>query len=177
MDMKIIGEQIRQHRKVKGLTQEELAKASDLSTMSIRRYESGDRIAPQEALTKIAKALGVHLRDLANTSMWEEFDKRFDTEALVKEVKKIEAIQSYLEELGYIVKLSSIPLESHEEEIIDEDGEIIGVATVVDKEIPQYHIVGNGLSVTLSETDFMRLKTSSADLINSFLWQKSQERK
>ena len=48
MDMKIIGEQIRQHRKVKGLTQEELAKASDLSTMSIRRYESGVRLARNE---------------------------------------------------------------------------------------------------------------------------------
>ncbi len=101
MDMKIIGEQIRQHRKVKGLTQEELAKASDLSTMSIRRYESGDRIAPQEALTKIAKALGVHLRDLANTSMWEEFDKEHPN--MREEVARFEAVTAYLKEMGFSV--------------------------------------------------------------------------
>lgn len=82
MNMKIIGEKIRQHRKIKGLTQEELAKESGLSTMSIRRYESGERIAPQDTLIKIARALGVHLRDLADTSMWEEFDRELGAEKL-----------------------------------------------------------------------------------------------
>lgn len=101
MDMKIIGEQIRQHRKVKGLTQEELAKASDLSTMSIRRYESGDRIAPQEALTKIAKALGVHLRDLADTSIWEEFDKQYPD--MGENVARFGAVTAYLKEMGFSV--------------------------------------------------------------------------
>ena len=76
MDIKAIGEKIKQYRKLKGLTQEELAKNSGLSTMSIRRYESGERIAPQETLLKIAKALGVHLRDLADNSWLEEFEQQ-----------------------------------------------------------------------------------------------------
>lgn len=101
MDMKNIGEQIRQHRKIKGLTQEELAKKSGLSTMSIRRYESGERIAPQSTLIKIAKALGVHLRDLADTSIWEEFDKQHPD--IGENVARFEAVTAYLKEMGFSV--------------------------------------------------------------------------
>lgn len=56
-DMKIIGETIRQHRKAKGYTQQELAERAGLSTMSIRRYESGERVAPEKILKSIAASL------------------------------------------------------------------------------------------------------------------------
>lgn len=101
MDMKAIGEQIRQHRKIKGLTQEELAKESGLSTMSIRRYESGERIAPQENLVKIAKALSVHLRDLVDTSIWNEFDKRIPD--VGEKEARFEAVTAYLKEMGFSI--------------------------------------------------------------------------
>lgn len=54
---KMIGEKIRQHRKEKGLTQKELADKAGLSTMSIRRYENGDRVAPEKILKDIAAGL------------------------------------------------------------------------------------------------------------------------
>lgn len=101
MDIKAIGEKIKQYRKLKGLTQEELAKNSGLSTMSIRRYESGERIAPQETLLKIAKALGVHLRDLADTSIWEEFDKQYPD--MGENVARFGAVTAYLKEMGFSV--------------------------------------------------------------------------
>lgn len=82
MDVKAAGEKIKQYRKIRGLTQEELAQKAGLSTMSIRRYESGGRIAPQEALLKIAKALGIHLRDLADYSWLEEIDRELGPEKL-----------------------------------------------------------------------------------------------
>lgn len=66
MDSKSVGERIRQHRKIKGLTQEELAKKVDLSTMSIRRYESGERIIPEDTIKAIAAALGVTFSELTN---------------------------------------------------------------------------------------------------------------
>ncbi|MBD5094098.1 MAG: helix-turn-helix transcriptional regulator [Subdoligranulum sp.] len=56
---KALGKNIRYLRKVKGLTQEELACNVGISTMSIRRYESGDRIATEEIIKRIAKALDV----------------------------------------------------------------------------------------------------------------------
>ena len=55
MDIKAIGEKIKQYRKLKGLTQEELAKKAKLSTMSVRRYENGDRIATEKVLANIAE--------------------------------------------------------------------------------------------------------------------------
>ena len=56
---KYIGECIRQTRKLKGFTQEELAHASGLSVMSIRRYEGGERFPSEETLNRIASALQV----------------------------------------------------------------------------------------------------------------------
>ena len=56
---KYIGECIRKTRKLKGFTQEELAHASGLSVMSIRRYESGERFPSEETLNRIASALQV----------------------------------------------------------------------------------------------------------------------
>ncbi len=154
MDMKIIGEQIRQHRKVRGLTQEELAKASDLSTMSIRRYESGDRIAPQVALTKIAKALGVHLRDLADTSMWEEFDKEHPN--MEEEVAEFEDFVTFLKSIGYIVKF--VPT--------GEEGEGFTAELIKD-----------GKKTEFSEAGFENFKLETKKVVDYQVWQKSQEKK
>ena len=59
MDAKTIGFNIRQHRKLKGLTQAELGERVGISTMSIRRYEGGNRIAPENVLNRIADTLGI----------------------------------------------------------------------------------------------------------------------
>ncbi|MGM9577842.1 MAG: helix-turn-helix domain-containing protein [Evtepia sp.] len=59
MYLKAVGDRIRQQRKIKGMTQEELAKAVNLSTMSIRRYEGGERIISEDTLRAIASALEV----------------------------------------------------------------------------------------------------------------------
>lgn len=59
LDMQETGRHIRQYRKVAGLTQEELAQKVGISTMSIRRYEGGERVAPREMIESIATALGV----------------------------------------------------------------------------------------------------------------------
>lgn len=64
MDSKVIGERIRQQRKMKGLTQEELALKVDISTMSIRRYEGGERVITENVIKRIADALGVPVSSL-----------------------------------------------------------------------------------------------------------------
>lgn len=101
MDMKVIGEQIRQYRKMKGLTQEQLAKESGLSTMSIRRYESGERIAQEDRLIKIAKALDIRLQDLTDTFVWAGFDKQFP--GIEENPVRFNAITAYLKEMGFSV--------------------------------------------------------------------------
>ena len=64
IDTNTVGMCMRKFRKTRGMTQEELAKNSNLSTMSIRRYESGERIVTDEALQRIANALEITLKDL-----------------------------------------------------------------------------------------------------------------
>lgn len=71
MDIKAIGEKIKQRRKMEGLTQEELGKKVGLSTMSIRRYENGDRIAPKETLQAIATALKITPFSLIGSECWD----------------------------------------------------------------------------------------------------------
>ena len=50
MNIESTGKRIRYQRKCKGLTQAELAAKSNLSVMSIRRYESDNRIVPDPIL-------------------------------------------------------------------------------------------------------------------------------
>lgn len=59
MDFDDVGERIRRARKLAGLTQAELAALAGLSTMSIRRYENGDRVVSLSKLKSIAQALKV----------------------------------------------------------------------------------------------------------------------
>ncbi len=54
-----IGPSIRYHRKRKGLSQKELAEKIGVSVMSIRRYELGDRVIPDDTLRRMAWVLGV----------------------------------------------------------------------------------------------------------------------
>lgn len=51
-----------------GMTQEDLASKTNLSVMSIRRYESGDRTPTLDVLERIASALQCELSDLTTTS-------------------------------------------------------------------------------------------------------------
>ena len=61
---KVIGEAIRKHRKLARLSQEQLAEKSDFHPVYIGEVERGEEAASVLALVKIAKALGVRLRDL-----------------------------------------------------------------------------------------------------------------
>ena len=62
-----IGEKIKKIRKVKGISQKKLAYDTELSEISIRKYESGDRKPKIEQLQKIADALGVHISEFLDT--------------------------------------------------------------------------------------------------------------
>lgn len=66
MDLKAMGMRIRQSRKIKGLTQADLASRINVSTMSIRRYESGERIVTEEISKRIASALDLDADWLMN---------------------------------------------------------------------------------------------------------------
>ncbi len=62
VDMKVsVARQFVYYRKLKGLTQEELAKRAGTSRTNITRFESGSYNPSVEMMVRIATALGVRL--------------------------------------------------------------------------------------------------------------------
>ena len=67
---------IRFYRKMRGMTQEELAEASDLSTSYISQLESGKKRAGREGLERIADALDIPLVLLLETEEYPVVSQR-----------------------------------------------------------------------------------------------------
>ena len=63
---RLLGEAVRAARKQVGFSQEKLAEKADLSTVFISRIERGVESPSVDNLLKIAKALGVRVRDLVD---------------------------------------------------------------------------------------------------------------
>jgi transcriptional regulator with XRE-family HTH domain len=61
---RLLGEVVRTKRKEAGFSQEKLAEKADLSTVFISRIERGIESPSVDNLVKIARALGVRVRDL-----------------------------------------------------------------------------------------------------------------
>ena len=59
-----VGENIRRYRKLRGMTQAQLAEAVGLTEGAVRHYESGIRAVKPELLESIAAALGVSVNAL-----------------------------------------------------------------------------------------------------------------
>ena len=59
-------ERLKRVRKKTGLSQEDLAHKLELSTMTIRRWESGERQPRLEEIQKLAKALHISEDELLN---------------------------------------------------------------------------------------------------------------
>lgn len=60
------GKLIKQKRKERGITQEQLAKKCGLSTITIRQYETGKRVPALETVIQIANALNVPFDSLVD---------------------------------------------------------------------------------------------------------------
>jgi transcriptional regulator with XRE-family HTH domain len=61
---KALGEGIRKYRKAAGLTQEKLAERIDINPVYMGQIERGYKVPTVDVLLRLAKALGVRVRDL-----------------------------------------------------------------------------------------------------------------
>ena len=61
---KIFGETIRSYRKKANVSQEKLAEKADLHHNYVGEIERGEKAATIDTILKIARALGIHARDL-----------------------------------------------------------------------------------------------------------------
>lgn len=65
-NLKILGDTIRKYRDQAGMSQENLAEKADLHPVYIGKIERGEQWISLHALLRIAKSLGVRVRDLVN---------------------------------------------------------------------------------------------------------------
>ena len=102
--MPTLGKRIREIRKFSGMTQQELAEKSNLSMMSIRRYENGSRTPNFETLQKIACALNVKFDEILHVnqlpSIFVQFDDGLQT-TIDSVYQEHEAYEKYMESMGY----------------------------------------------------------------------------
>lgn len=89
--MENIGKTIRHYRKAANLTQSQLASASNISLMSIRRYETNQRTPDITQLQQIANGLKIPLADLLGLEYKESILDDSD-------------IYKFFDSLGYIIK-------------------------------------------------------------------------
>ena len=105
LNNKILGEIIRNYRKRKGLSLENLAKQMDITKLSIQKYEVGKRTIPLNTLLDFFRILEIPLNELEKFFKKEEKSEiREILSNLFKENKRITAIIcfiDYLENLGF----------------------------------------------------------------------------
>ena len=89
--MENIGKTIRHYRTAANLTQSQLASASNISLMSIRRYETNQRTPDITQLQQIANGLKIPLADLLGLEYKENILDDSD-------------IYKFFDSLGYIIK-------------------------------------------------------------------------
>lgn len=160
------GQLIKAARKKSGMTQEDLGKRLGVSGSSIAQYETDNRKPKQETLLKIAKALGVHLRDLSDNSWLEELDQQHpDAE---EQTARGLAVIRYLEEMGF--SISSQVLKWHWENESDPPEERVQIAdeilTVLSKD---------GHTATFTDAEFEELQAGAKEAIEGRFYKKVLE--
>lgn len=161
-----IGEKIKHWRVQKGLSQKELGDQIGVSQQQIGQYETGTRTPKQETLLKIAKALGVHLRDLSDDSWLEEIDRQHPTAG--KEYARYKAVNQYLEEMGFII--SERPIKWHWEN--ENDPPEDRVQTVDEWEIT---LSKDGHTATFTDAEFEELQAGAKEAIEGRFYKKVLE--
>ncbi len=84
---KLLGKRIKELRKIKGLTQEELAEKIDIETNSLSGIESGRHFPSLPTLEKIASHLNVELKSLFEFKHLIDINKM--KERIIKNIDKI----------------------------------------------------------------------------------------
>lgn len=160
------GQRIKAARKQAGITQKALGEELGISYQTVAQWENDLRNPKQETLLKIAKALGVHLRDLADNSWLEEFDHQHPD--AVENARRGLAVIQYLEEMGFTI--SSQVLKWHWENESDSPEERVQIAdeiaTVLSKD---------GHTATFTDAEFEELQAGAKEAIEGKFFKKVLE--
>ena len=136
-----IGERIKSLRNEKGYTQKELSDLSSLSTISIRKYESGERQPKQKAIMNLAKALDVSEAWLMGYDV--PMERKEESNFLADRSNAFSTFIKYLESMKYIVRVEKDVPEAKSKQ-----------AKINDSETYTATIINGDVSITLNEDEF-----------------------
>lgn len=90
----IFSDNLRELRKKRKLTQEELAELADMSTTIISDYENTRKKPSIIAVKNIADALGVTLDELCGNDIENQFKRKLDNEAVLTVLSALKILQA-----------------------------------------------------------------------------------
>lgn len=102
---KQLGKRIQELRKIRNLTQSQLAELIDVEVVTVSRIENGSRFPQKENLENIAKALNVEIKDLF------DFEHHKTKSELNKDIQKM-LKSANQEDLKYVQRLLTFYFES-----------------------------------------------------------------
>lgn len=148
-----VGDNIKELRKTKHLTQKELAEKTGLSEISIRRYEKGINEPSTKTLKKIADALETPIETILSINLISIADNMKKSQEqftnLIEEQKRI--LNDHSGELSLIGLLKSGGLT------------IKGSHNQFNEDIPEYNLKYKSENFNISEDDFKRLLNNVLD--------------
>lgn len=95
-----LGEKIRQLRKSRGLTQEQLAEKLDIDNKHLSKIENGDHKPTYKLILKLAEVLQINIYDLSNQTAHKEDDKTY-----IKSLKILNSAKNKKEKEYYLEAL------------------------------------------------------------------------
>ena len=172
MDIVKIGQSIKFYRKKAKLYQRDLARAINKSESSVRKYEEGKIQVPHEILNKIADALGVNAYDFMGADY---FDERYPN--LRKEAAEFEGFVNYIKTLGFAVTIESEAIVMHYEDVVDDDGIVVGHVPVEQETNVNYRLIKDKQTLVYNNTEFDELQAVMREVMDFRFFRKLKEEK
>ena len=160
--MDSINKRIKEIRQNLHMSQEEFGRAIGLSKSGISNIENGNR-----------GVRDAHIKLICTTfNISENWLRTGNT--LAAQVRTLQVFDDFLESLGYIVDMDGIVLNSHTEDITDENNQVIGHSEIADEVDPIYHITKNGITTTFSSSEWNNFQKEIENSIDFQIWKKQR---
>lgn len=152
--MEEIKDRIIQLRKQLKLSQENFGKQIGLSKSGISNIENGTRTISNTHIKIICSTFGV-------SETWLRTGKE-----LAKTIKELEYFIDYLKSIGYVYSYDvNKVIDSHVEDMIDNDGNIIGQDTIIDDAEYSITLSKDNITSKFTEEEFQELQKKSKENI------------
>ncbi len=153
-----IGDNIRNFRKERGLSQLQLGERLKVSQQMIGQFENNANPPKLETLQKIATALDISLEQLLDINY---FDTTMNLNTIKKQLSQIEVVESYLDLLGFSIKSNVTKWhwedDSKEVQIVDDT---------------EYILSKDGYSATFTQEEMDKLQVETKELIEGKFYKK-----